>query len=427
METPTPPSKSHSAEAQRSAARALRRELAPDLPPALLGDRSWFPTLEYEAALAHAAISPASVLVERAVARATSDLARYAARAFPIYEAQRARLREKLAALLGVPRTELALTPGTTRGITDLALALPLSSRDEIVLLADEFPANVTPWQLAAAAGGARVTLLPAVDPLRAGSLPAYLEGVRARLKAGARYVAVSEVQFRTGLRMPIAELGRLCLEHDAHLLVDAIQGVGAVPVDPVGAQVSALAGGGHKWLLGTEGSGYLYVAPRLMAELRPKAAGWLAHQDGDWFLFKGPDHLRHDRPLREDVAVFEGSTLPLLSLVALEAGMTPILELGVPRIFAHVQSYLDRLEPELAALGFQSLRSPVPEGRSCILSFVLPPGVDITRLVPALRERQILTSMPDGLLRLAPHFHARTSEPELIVQALREVLLALG
>jgi len=423
METPTSTSKSPSAEALRAAARALRRDLAPELPPALLGDRSWFPSLEYEAVLAHAAISPASVLVEHAVHRAAGDLARQASRAFPIYEAQRLRLRETLAGLLGVPRTELALTPGTTRGITDLALALPLTARDEIVLLTEEFPANLTPWQRAAAAFGARVTLLPAVDPRRPESLTAYLEGVLARLRAGARYVAVSEVQFRTGLRMPVAELGRLCAERDAHLWGGAIQGVGALPVDPVGAGVSALAGGGPKGLLGTEGSGYLYVAPRLMAELEPKAAGWLAHQEGDWFLFKGPGHLRPDRPLKRDVSVFEGSTLPLLSLVALEAGMTPILELGVDRIFAHVQSYLDRVEPELAALGFTSLRSATPEGRSCILSLELPSGVDVTRLVPELRERKVLASMPDGLLRLAPHFYARTSEPELVVQAVREAL----
>jgi len=136
---------------------------------------------------------------------------------------------------------------------------------------------------------------------------------------------------------------------------------------------------------------------------------------------------------------VFEGSTLPLLSLVALEAGMTPILELGPERIFEHVQAYLDALEPELASLGFTSLRSPRPEERSCILSFVPPPGVDITRLVPALRERKVLTSMPDGLLRLAPHYYARLSElalpelalpeqaePDLVVDAVRSALLAL-
>lgn len=412
--------------AAAQAAAELRQDLAPDLPAFALGDRSWFPELEYEAALAHAAISPASVLVQRAVARAVQDLGRQGSRAFPIYEAQRERLRHKLSALLGVPRSELALTPGTTRGLSDLALALPLSSQSEIVLLAEEFPANLTPWQLAAAAAGAKVTLLPAVDPRRPDSLSAYLDGVRARLQAGARYVAVSEVQFRTGLRMPVAELGRLCAEHDAHLIVDAIQGVGALPVDPVGAGVSALAGGGHKWMLGTEGSGYLYVAPRLLAELSLKTAGWLAHQDGDWFLFKGPGHLRADRPLKKDVAVFEGSTLPLLALVALEAGMTPILELGPASIFAHIQGYLDRIESELSALGFTSLRALAPAGRSCILSFGLPAGIDITRLVPALRERRVLTSLPDGLLRMAPHFYARPSEPELVVSAVRDALAAL-
>lgn len=406
-------------------ARQYRESLAPELPAPRLGDRSWFPKLEFEASLAHAAISPASVLVEQAVLAAVSDLAAQGSRAFPIYEAQRERLRQKLADLLGVPRPELALTSGTTRGLTDIALSLQLTQKDEIVLLREEFPANITPWQLAFAGAGAQVTLLPAVDPLRPESMSAYLDGVRSRLRAGARYVAVSEVQFRTGLRMPVAELGQLCREHDAHLFVDAIQGLGVVPLDPVGAGVSALAGGGHKWLLGSEGSGYLYVAPRLLAELRPKSVGWLSHQDGDWFLFKGPDHLRTDRPLKPDVSVFEGSTLPLLPLVALEAGMTPVLELGPEAIFEYLQGYLGRIEPEMVALGFSSLRSPRQEGRSCILSFSLPPGVEITRLVPALRDRHVLTSMPDGLLRLAPHYYARLQEPELVVGAVREALNA--
>jgi cysteine desulfurase / selenocysteine lyase len=410
-------------EAAARAAAELRQDLAPELPAFALGDRSWFPELEYEAALAHAAISPASVLVQRAVARAVADLGRQGARAFPIYEAQRERLRHKLCGLLGVPRPELALTAGTTRGLSDVALALPLTRKDEIVLLAEEFPANLTPWQLAAAAAGAKVTFLPAVDPLRADASAAYLDGVSARLRAGARYVAVSEVQFRTGLRMPIAALGRLCAERDAHLIVDAIQATGALPLDPVGAGVSALAGGGHKWLLGTEGAGYLYVAPRLQAELSVKTAGWLAHQEGDWFLFKGPGHLRADRPFKQDASVFEGSTLPLLALVALEAGMSPILELDPAAIFSHVQRYLDLVEPGVQALGLTSLRSPDAAGRSCILSFGLPPGVDITRLVPALRERGVLASLPDGLLRMAPHFYARLSEPDLVVSAVREAL----
>jgi cysteine desulfurase / selenocysteine lyase len=406
-------------------ARQYRESLAPELPAPKLGDRSWFPKLEFEASLAHAAISPVSALAQRAVLGAVNDLAAQGSRAFPTYEAQRERLRQKLSDLLGVPRPELALTSGTTRGLTDIALSLQLTPEDEIVLLREEFPANITPWQLAFAGAGAQVTLLPAVDPLRSESMNAYLDAVRSRLRAGARYVAVSEVQFRTGLRMPVAELGQLCREYDAHLFVDAIQGLGVLPLDPVGAGVSALAGGGHKWLLGSEGAGYLYVSPRLLSELRPKSVGWLSHQDGDWFLFKGPDHLRTDRPLKPDASVFEGSTLPLLPLVALEAGMTPILELGPAAIFGHLQGYLDRIEPEMVALGFTSLRCTRLDGRSCILSFELPPGVDVTRLVPALRDRSVLASMPDGLLRFAPHYYARAHEPELVVEAVREALNA--
>ncbi|HOU89540.1 MAG TPA: aminotransferase class V-fold PLP-dependent enzyme, partial [Polyangiaceae bacterium] len=92
------------------------------LPAPRLGDRALFPHLEARAFLAHAAISPVSLAVETEVGELLRDYARLGVRAFPIWAERRGTLRRDLGRLLGVEPETIALTPGTTRGISDVAL-----------------------------------------------------------------------------------------------------------------------------------------------------------------------------------------------------------------------------------------------------------------------------------------------------------------
>lgn len=391
-----------------------------------LGSRAHFPELQFAAYLAHAAISPAHLGQQAAVQRALTDLAHFGAAAFPAYQAQRERLREGLAQLLSVPVRQVALTPGTTRSITDIALSLPLSESDELVLFRGEFPANVLPWSLAAREVGAKVTLLEAPSPRRPDLVGGILEDVEKRLKRGARYVAVSAVQFQTGLQMPTAELGALCRRYSAHLLVDGIQAVGPVPTSPREDGMSFLAGGAHKWLLGSEGAGYCYLSEELRQELRPKTLGWLSYEGGERFLFEGgPELLRYDLEEREDASVFEGSTASLLSFVAMEAGVDLVRAVGPEAIFQHTQAYHDAIESRIEALGFRSVRG-VEGTRSAILSFLPPEGVLLKDLSMELRKRGVMMSTPAGHLRLAPHFSNSLAEVEGVCSALEEALRAL-
>jgi hypothetical protein len=90
------------------------------------------------------------------------------------------------------------------------------------------------------------------------------------------------------------------------------------------------------------------------------------------------------------------------------------------------VDKYLDLLEPGVVARGFRSRRAPQAERRSGILSFEPPPGVGAADLVMQLRRRGVFASMPDGLLRFAPHFPNAVSEIETVLAALDGALAAL-
>ena len=398
---------------------------AAPLPSPRLGDRSLFPDLESRAYLNHAAISPVSLAVKQAVGAVAEDYARRGAVAYACWREQRQQLKSQLARLIGARPNDIALISHTTRGVTDIALCFPWTPRDRLVVFSGEFPANVTPWQRAAELFDLEVVFLAAHDYQE--DVRAALERLEQELAQGVRLVAVSSVEFQTGLRMPLEEIGSLCRAHGAELFVDAIQSCGVMPTDVAAWQADYLACGGQKFLMGIKGAAFLYVHPRRVAALRPHVAGWLSHESAESFLFQGPGQLRYDRPIRKSADLFEGGTCNAMGFAALGASLQLIQQLGVEAIYRHVSTYLDELEPGLVERGFVSLRSPDPAKRSAILSVAVPPGVSVVALRQALAKRKVICAIPDGNLRFAPHWPNHPDEVPLVLQALDESLAALA
>jgi selenocysteine lyase/cysteine desulfurase len=332
-------------------------------------------------------------------------------------------LRARLAELVGGRPEDVALTTNTSSGIQAVALDFPWRRGDRILLVDGEFPANVTPWQQAAALFGLEIGWLP-LDPF----LRSTEEGLALldrELARGARLLAVSAVQFRSGLRMPIAEMASRCAAAGAEIFVDAVQAAGCLPLDVRG--IDYLAAGAHKWLMGALGAGFLYVRPERVGALVPRTAGWLSHEDPVRFLVEGPGLVRYDRPIRRRADFIEGGGMPEAPLAGLLASLEVLLALGVPAIAAHVEDYLDRLEPGLAERGFRSLRSPDAERRSGILSLEPPPGLTAAGLARELRSRGVACATPDGVMRLSPHWPNHPAEIPGVLAAVDGAMRALG
>jgi len=395
--------------------------LCPQWTPAL-GSRALFPDLAARVYLNHAGLSPAALPVRHAVTAVLDDLARRGAGAFLDWMEQRERLRGKLAALVGCRPADIALTGGTSRSLTDVATCIDWRPGQRILCFAGEFPANVTPWQQAASAHDLRVELLPLAG-FEDGSGDG-LARVEAALAGGdVALVAVSAVQFQTGLRMPLAALGALCRRHEALLSVDAIQAVGAVPIDMNTEQFDILATGTHKWLMGLDGFGFAAIGPRALSRMEPRVAGWLSHEDPVRFLFEGPGELRYDRPVRRRADFLEVGAWPTVGFAALEAAVDMLQSLGIPAILEHIQSWHDAIEPALLELGFESLRASDPGGRSGLLCLRTPRSIHHAALQAALDQRGIACANPDGNLRLSPHWPNAPSEVPAVLDAVREII----
>lgn len=388
-------------------------------PPAL-GSRALFPDLQARAYLNHAAMSPPSLPVRLAVREVADTYARLGAGAWMRFAEQRHELRRRLAGLLGAAPDAIGFVPNTSHGVLTIAMCLPWQRGDRVLLLRGEFPTNVTPWQRAAELFGLDLVWL---DASAFGGQGDGLAQLADALRRGLRLVAVSAVQFQTGLRMPLRAMADLCHRYGAELFVDGIQALGAVPLDVVADGVDYLTAGAHKWLMGMEGAGLLYVAPARMAALRPHTASWLSHEEGTRFLFEGAGHLRYDRPIRARADFVELGVLGSLSYAALHAAAALLADLGVGAIFAHVQTLLDPLEEGLRALGFTSARAADPAQRSCILSVLPPAGIELPALWHALDAAGVACASPDGFLRFSPHWHNSADDVAFTLNAVRRCL----
>jgi len=390
---------------------------------AKLGDRSLFPGLEAAAYLAHAAISPLSAPVCERIAEVTRDYARGGMAGFVRWAPQLAQVRRDLGSFISADPSEIAFVANTTQGVIDVAFGIPWSEGDRVVLFDGEFPANVTPWQQAAREFQLELVWL-SLDPFHR-SIEEGLAELDRALRQGGRLVAVSAVQYKTGLRMPLAEMAALCHEHDAEIFVDAIQALGATPLD-VSWGIDYLSSGSHKHMMGAEGTGLLYVANRCAASLNPRLAGWLGHEDPSAFLIGDEPQLRYDNPLKVGARALEIGTSNVMGLAGLGASLEILAGLGVPAIHSHVEAYLDRLESGLAERGFRSCRAKVAALRSTLLSMAVPDDVRLSSLAAALRDRGVICNTPDGLIRFAPHWPNSLDEVPVVLDAVDEALAAL-
>ncbi|MCU0654804.1 MAG: aminotransferase class V-fold PLP-dependent enzyme [Polyangiaceae bacterium] len=390
------------------------------MPPSpALGDRALFPDLAPRFYLNHGGISPPSRPVLEAAQAVSDDFARHGAVAFVRCLTQAERVRALAARLLQVPAEHVALAPNTTRSVSDIALCFRWNPGDRVLLFEGEFPSNVLPWLQAARLHRIEPRLLSLAPFHR--SHDEGLASLERELKAGARLVAVSAVQFQTGLRMPLQAMAQLCHRHGARLFVDAVQAVGLLPLALASWGVDYLAAGSHKWMMGLPGAGVVYASPEAAADLDPWTAGWLSTSDATRFLFEGEGHLRYDRPIVPGIRFLEGGNWSTSSVAALEVALSLIDALTTDSIFTHVSAYLDLLEGGLGERGFRSERSREEEGRSGILSVRPPGGRAVAEWAAALGERGVACATPDGRLRFTPHWPNALGEVPSVLDAVDE------
>ena len=359
-----------------------------------------FPVRKQLIYLNHAAVAPLCRPAAEAMQHLAADALEFGSFHYQQWLDTYEGLRVAAARLIGAGRDEIALVKNTSEGIATVAMGLDWRPGDKIVAFREEFPANYYPWKRLEETG-VHVEWLSCLDPLER-----IEQGCR-----GARLLAISFVQYLSGYRAPVEAIGEICQRTDCIFLVDAIQGLGAFPLDVRRARVHALAADGHKWLLGPEGCGILFVSQELQDAVRPVEFGWTN-------VAGYADYASRDLTLRPDAGRYECGTLNTIGCYGLRASIEFLLDVGLDAISPVVQKLGDLVAEGVQAKGYELLGSRSQATGAGIVSF-RKPGVESSHVVQRLRSAGVAAAPRQGWVRVSPHFYISPDDIGRMIEAL--------
>ena len=364
-----------------------------------------FPQIDGLRYLNHAAVSPWPRRASDAVTSFAQQNITIGARDYPQWLAVETRLRNRLARLLNAPTpADIALVKNTSEALSFVAFGLEWKPGDQVVISDEEFPSNRVVWEALRPQGVEVIQVsLKGEDP----------EGnLLAACGPNVRLLAISAVQYASGLRLDLPRLGEDCEQRGVLLCIDAIQQLGALPFDAQQCRCAFAMADGHKWLLGPEGLGVFYCRSDLRDQLKLHEYGW-------HMLEHAGDYDRSDWQPANSAQRFECGSPNLLGAMALEASLSLLEEVGIVTVAQALAERIDHLHRELSAMPGAELLSPTdPARRAGILTFRIE-GIDNPTLFQRLKEEQVVCALRGGGIRFSPHFY---TPPEVIEQSLAVV-----
>ena len=307
---------------------------------------------------------------------------------------------DQIARLIGAPPGSTVMHQNVTIASAVVLSCFPFSGeRRRIVYGEGEFP-SVRYLHQAQAARGVEVAVVATEDEL--------VEAIDERTEL----VLLSHVLFKTGRIQDVEPVIERAHEAGAHVLLDAYQSVGCVPLDVGALGVDFATGGSVKWLCGGPGAAWLYVRPDLAERLEPTLVGWQGHADP--FAFE--PELRY----ASGAARFLTGTPNVPALYAATAGYDIIEEIGVAPIRERSLELTGRLVGLLDEPGYEIVSPREPELRGGTVVVRVP---DAPAVHAELQRRDILCDFrPDVGIRLGPHFFTTEEELDRVVAAIRAI-----
>lgn len=367
--------------------------------------RAQFPIFKKYVFLNAASLAPIPESARNVMGELAQEIAMTAYLGYEKWKTRVAETRKLAAGLIGGGEDEVAFVRNTADGVSLVASGFPFAEGDEVVINDLEFPSNVYPW-LNLRSKGVTVKIAKSVD----GRITPDM--IAREVTPKTKIVAISTAQYATGYRADLAALGQMAKDRGFLFFVDAIQSLGALPMDVRKYGVDFLSCGGHKWLCAPEGIGVFYCARERLDLLRLTRVGW--NTVNDPYNFGNIDFTPKPTAGR-----FEEGTANILGVYGLYESLKTIMSFGIGRNEAQILSLTGQLADGLRSRGY-AIVSPMGEGeRSGILIFTAKDKEENKQIVKRLNEAGVMVMERGGGIRVAPHFFNTTEDIRRLVAEL--------
>jgi selenocysteine lyase/cysteine desulfurase len=309
-------------------------------------------------------------------------------------------MRARIARLIHCSAEDIAFVPNAGYALSLAISSIDWTEGDEMLTLHHEFPNQL----YGHASVGAR-------------GVECEWAEVEAHLTESTRMVALSTVNYTTGLRPDLNRLVKELRKRGIVVYLDGTQSAGALEFDCAAMSPDFFAVDTYKWMISPNGATFIYVNPEMRQRLQPNVLGW--RSDKDW---RNVTSLHHGAPrFGETGEKYEPGMLPFASLYGMDASLRLIEEIGIARIEKRVLQLAGLLRSELAGMGAEFYHS----NGECLPSQIVTaslPGVDSSALATRLAEQNINISARRAYLRISPHFYNNEEDITILTAAIRKI-----
>ena len=317
-------------------------------------------------------------------------------------------LRSLFADLIGGDAEGVAIVPAVSYGIEVAAANLPVRSGRTVVVLEEQFPANVYPWRAAIDRDGGEIITVR--RPQHGAWTASVLDAIDDRTAV----VAVPNCHWTDGSLLDLVAVGKVARDVGSALVVDATQSLGAMPFSAEAIQPDFVVAAGYKWLLGPFGLGYMWVAPE-RRDGAPIEENWITRSGADDFAGLVDYHDDY-APGARRFDVGERSSFQLVPMAT--AALEQILAWGVDEVAQRLGSITATIEQMATERGLSTIAARA----SHMIGFQGARGLP-TDVAARLRAARVYVSFRGNSIRVAPHLYNDASDVDRLFSVLDELL----
>lgn len=301
-----------------------------------------------------------------------------------------------LSGLFNCNKDEIAVIHNTNEGMSLISYGLDLKNGDEIIILENEYPSNVYPWEHWKIKG-------IKIKFINSGSCEdEFIENFKKEINDKTKVVSISSVHWCTGMALPLKEIGKICAEKNIFFIVDGAQGAGHVKIDVKNFNIDFMALSAWKWLLGPLGLGVLFIKQENIDKIN--------------FIFKGTnsvvndhEYLPYKNKVKPNASRYMSSTISYLNVLYFKTSLELLDNIGFDNVMERLYFLSGKFTDILKELGFKVLNDGYKTKTGIILAN--KSGLDTNDLSKKLKEKNIIAPARLNNLRISPHIYISEKE----------------
>ncbi len=304
------------------------------------------------------------------------------------------RIRQTVADFLKAPVENIAFVPNFSYALN--AIVQSLKGTEKVMLYRNDYPSVLEPFRI----NRFNISWIEAGD-----GFDIDIDALKSKLLSEKiQILAISHVQWMSGFRLDLNNIGNFCADNNIVLIVDATQSLGAVPIFIDELKIDVLIASNYKWMNAGFGSGVMYMSDAFLARYEPVIGGNTGYvmADEEW------KHM-------PSVKSYEPGHLNLHGLLILEAAINQKLEIGIDSIEMHNMKLATQLVENIAIAGMPLLGNTDMANRSAI---VLVQAEEA--LQQYLLNEGIVVIWRNGYIRISPHYYNTEVDIDRMINSFR-------